>query len=82
MPTCRPDAATLLCFCSLSKGGAPPRFLIIDDGWQQIASENKPDPNVAVQEGAQYVHCTHRISLINHGWLPARRSFKTLTKTG
>lgn len=39
---------------SLSKGGAPPRFLIIDDGWQQIASENKPDPNVAVQEGAQF----------------------------
>jgi len=45
------------CSCSLSKGGAPPRFLIIDDGWQQIASDNKPDPNVAVQEGAQYVHC-------------------------
>ncbi|CAD6220638.1 unnamed protein product [Miscanthus lutarioriparius] len=39
---------------SLSKGGAPPRFLIIDDGWQQIASDNKPDPNVAVQEGAQF----------------------------
>ncbi|PWZ04075.1 putative galactinol--sucrose galactosyltransferase 2 [Zea mays] len=39
---------------SLSKGGAPARFLIIDDGWQQIASENKPDPNVAVQEGAQF----------------------------
>ncbi|KAF8690427.1 hypothetical protein HU200_040780 [Digitaria exilis] len=39
---------------SLSKGGAPPRFLIIDDGWQQIASEDKPDPNVAVQEGAQF----------------------------
>ncbi|KAJ1288609.1 hypothetical protein BS78_02G101000 [Paspalum vaginatum] len=39
---------------SLSKGGAPPRFLIIDDGWQQIASEDKPDPDVAVQEGAQF----------------------------
>ncbi|KAL6639538.1 hypothetical protein ACP70R_023268 [Stipagrostis hirtigluma subsp. patula] len=39
---------------SLSKGGAPPRFLIIDDGWQQIGSENKPDPNVSVQEGAQF----------------------------
>ncbi|KAL6839028.1 hypothetical protein ACP4OV_031082 [Aristida adscensionis] len=39
---------------SLSKGGAPPRFLIIDDGWQQIGSDTKPDPNVAVQEGAQF----------------------------
>ncbi|XP_062187056.1 probable galactinol--sucrose galactosyltransferase 2 [Phragmites australis] len=39
---------------SLSNGGAPPRFLIIDDGWQQIGSENKPDPNVSVQEGAQF----------------------------
>jgi len=24
--------------CSLAEGGAPPRFLIIDDGWQQIAA--------------------------------------------
>ncbi|KAK8459135.1 hypothetical protein SEVIR_2G084500v4 [Setaria viridis] len=39
---------------SLSEGGAPPRFLIIDDGWQQIASEDKPDPGVTVQEGAQF----------------------------
>ncbi|WVZ62420.1 hypothetical protein U9M48_012176 [Paspalum notatum var. saurae] len=39
---------------SLSKGGAPPRFLIIDDGWQQIASEDDKPDNVAVQEGAQF----------------------------
>ena len=38
--------------CSLSEGGTPPRFLIIDDGWQQIGNENK-DTNVVVQEGAQ-----------------------------
>ena len=38
--------------CSLSKGGAPPKFLIIDDGWQQIGNENK-DNNCVVQEGAQ-----------------------------
>ncbi|XBI25543.1 hypothetical protein VPH35_050459 [Triticum aestivum] len=39
---------------SLAEGGVPPRFLIIDDGWQQIGSENKEDPSVAVQEGAQF----------------------------
>ncbi|CAM0884170.1 unnamed protein product [Alopecurus aequalis] len=39
---------------SLAEGGAPPRFLIIDDGWQQIGSENKEDPSVSVQEGAQF----------------------------
>ncbi|KAK8611149.1 hypothetical protein V6N13_131210 [Hibiscus sabdariffa] len=38
---------------SLSKGGTPPRFLIIDDGWQQI--ESKPKENdCLVQEGAQF----------------------------
>ncbi|KAL4351168.1 hypothetical protein GQ457_06G010460 [Hibiscus cannabinus] len=37
---------------SLSEGGTPPRFLIIDDGWQQI--ENKPKHiECVVQEGAQ-----------------------------
>ncbi|KAJ9695790.1 hypothetical protein PVL29_010989 [Vitis rotundifolia] len=40
---------------SLSKGGAPPRFLIIDDGWQQIGNENK-DNNCIVQEGAQFAN--------------------------
>ncbi|CAN6165573.1 unnamed protein product [Urochloa humidicola] len=41
---------------SLAKGGAPPRFLIIDDGWQQIAADETPagGPNVTVQEGAQF----------------------------
>nr|QIK01717.1 putative galactinol--sucrose galactosyltransferase 2 [Lolium arundinaceum] len=40
---------------SLGEGGAPPRFLIIDDGWQQIGSEDKEeDPSVSVQEGAQF----------------------------
>ncbi|KAG8100323.1 hypothetical protein GUJ93_ZPchr0013g36255 [Zizania palustris] len=39
---------------SFAKGGTPPRFLIIDDGWQQIGSENKDDSAVAVQEGAQF----------------------------
>lgn len=37
---------------SLSEGGVTPRFLIIDDGWQQIGSEPK-DPECIVQEGAQ-----------------------------
>ncbi|XP_075491159.1 LOW QUALITY PROTEIN: putative galactinol--sucrose galactosyltransferase 2 [Primulina tabacum] len=39
---------------SLSQGGTPPRFLIIDDGWQQIGSEVKDDSNCVVQEGAQF----------------------------
>ncbi|KAL5537478.1 hypothetical protein UlMin_045066 [Ulmus minor] len=38
---------------SLSEGGTPPRFLIIDDGWQQIESKPK-DENCVVQEGAQF----------------------------
>ncbi|CAL5193465.1 unnamed protein product [Lathyrus oleraceus] len=38
---------------SLSEGGTPPRFLIIDDGWQQIESKAK-DPGCVVQEGAQF----------------------------
>jgi hypothetical protein len=46
----------ILQLCSLAEGGTPPRFLIIDDGWQQIGSENKEESNNAVvQEGAQYV---------------------------
>ncbi|ONM10616.1 putative galactinol--sucrose galactosyltransferase 2 [Zea mays] len=40
---------------SLADGGTPPRFLIIDDGWQQIGSENKEESaNAVVQEGAQF----------------------------
>lgn len=38
---------------SLSEGGAPPRFLIIDDGWQQIESKPK-ESDCVVQEGAQF----------------------------
>ncbi|ERN00911.1 hypothetical protein AMTRI_Chr03g139800 [Amborella trichopoda] len=38
---------------SLAEGGTPSRFLIIDDGWQQIGNEVK-DANVVVQEGAQF----------------------------
>ncbi|CAN0910023.1 Probable galactinol--sucrose galactosyltransferase 2 [Linum grandiflorum] len=38
---------------SLSEGGTPPRFLIIDDGWQQIETKKK-DENEVVQEGAQF----------------------------
>jgi raffinose synthase len=38
---------------SLSEGGTPPRFLIIDDGWQQIEAKPK-DENVVVQQGAQF----------------------------
>ncbi|KAL8513888.1 hypothetical protein ACS0TY_013125 [Phlomoides rotata] len=41
---------------SLSEGGAPPPFLIIDDGWQQIGNETKNDPNCVVQEGAQFAN--------------------------
>jgi raffinose synthase len=37
---------------SLSEGGTPPKFLIIDDGWQQIENKEK-DENCVVQEGAQ-----------------------------
>ncbi|KAG0482086.1 hypothetical protein HPP92_010170 [Vanilla planifolia] len=39
---------------SLSRGRTPPRFLIIDDGWQQIGSEVKNMSNAVVQEGAQF----------------------------
>ncbi|KAF7804085.1 putative galactinol--sucrose galactosyltransferase 2 [Senna tora] len=38
---------------SLSEGGTPPRFLIIDDGWQQIENKSK-DADSVVQEGAQF----------------------------
>ncbi|XP_021893363.1 probable galactinol--sucrose galactosyltransferase 2 [Carica papaya] len=38
---------------SLSEGGIPPRFLIIDDGWQQIEKKER-DANCVVQEGAQF----------------------------
>jgi raffinose synthase len=41
---------------SLSEGGTPPRFLIIDDGWQQIGAEDKKDDNCVVQEGAQFAN--------------------------
>ncbi|XP_068636562.1 probable galactinol--sucrose galactosyltransferase 2 isoform X1 [Aristolochia californica] len=40
---------------SLSEGGVPPRFLIIDDGWQQIGNEAK-DSGCVVQEGAQFAN--------------------------
>jgi raffinose synthase len=40
---------------SLAEGGTPPRFLIIDDGWQQIGEEGK-DSNCVVQEGAQFAN--------------------------
>lgn len=39
--------------CSLSEGGTPPKFLIIDDGWQQIENKSKEESNCVVQEGAQ-----------------------------
>nr|XP_018679880.1 PREDICTED: probable galactinol--sucrose galactosyltransferase 2 isoform X2 [Musa acuminata subsp. malaccensis] len=39
---------------SLSAGGAPPRFLIVDDGWQQIGSEVRDQTAAVVQEGAQF----------------------------
>uniref|UniRef100_J3LTZ8 galactinol--sucrose galactosyltransferase n=1 Tax=Oryza brachyantha TaxID=4533 RepID=J3LTZ8_ORYBR len=40
---------------SLAEGGTPPRFLIIDDGWQQIGGESKEAAgNTVVQEGAQF----------------------------
>ncbi|KAK8651312.1 hypothetical protein V6N13_140919 [Hibiscus sabdariffa] len=38
---------------SLSEGGTPPRFLIVDDGWQQIESKPK-ESDCIVQEGAQF----------------------------
>lgn len=41
---------------SLSEGGTPPKFLIIDDGWQQIGNEDKEQSNVVVQEGAQFAN--------------------------
>ncbi|KAK7336568.1 hypothetical protein VNO77_17113 [Canavalia gladiata] len=39
---------------SLSEGGTPPRFLIIDDGWQQIESKTADAADCVVQEGAQF----------------------------
>ncbi|KAL3341651.1 hypothetical protein AABB24_025927 [Solanum stoloniferum] len=41
---------------SLSKGGFRPRFLIIDDGWQQIGNEVPKDTNCVVLEGAQFAN--------------------------
>ncbi|XP_074320479.1 putative galactinol--sucrose galactosyltransferase 2 [Silene latifolia] len=41
---------------SLSEGGTPPRFLIIDDGWQQIGNEVAEGENCVVQEGAQFAN--------------------------
>ncbi|EPS58525.1 hypothetical protein M569_16288 [Genlisea aurea] len=41
---------------SFAEGGVPPRFLIIDDGWQQIESGVKEDSNCVVQEGAQFAN--------------------------
>lgn len=42
-------------FCSLSEGGIPARFLIIDDGWQSVAADTTLDSaeTVAVTEGTQ-----------------------------
>ncbi|KAI4385175.1 hypothetical protein MLD38_003230 [Melastoma candidum] len=39
---------------SLRDGGTPPKFLIIDDGWQQIESKSKEESSSLVQEGAQF----------------------------
>ncbi|KAL9319211.1 hypothetical protein ACSQ67_015728 [Phaseolus vulgaris] len=39
---------------SLSGGGTSPRFLIIDDGWQQIESKPKNGDDCFVQEGSQF----------------------------
>lgn len=41
--------------CSLSEGGTPARFLIIDDGWQSVAADTTLDSaeTVAVTEGTQ-----------------------------
>ena len=33
---------------SLSAGGTPPRFLIIDDGWQSTGEDGKEDAVVSV----------------------------------
>ncbi|KAK9671035.1 hypothetical protein RND81_12G002400 [Saponaria officinalis] len=41
---------------SLSEGGTPPRFLIIDDGWQQIGNEVINNEQCVVQEGAQFAN--------------------------
>ncbi|KAI8024933.1 Casein kinase 1-like protein HD16 [Camellia lanceoleosa] len=48
----------------LSEGGTPPRFLIIDDGWQQIGNEAK-DSNCVVQEGAQDLENCTRVNVQN-----------------
>ncbi|KAK3217795.1 hypothetical protein Dsin_011765 [Dipteronia sinensis] len=39
---------------SLTAGGTPPKFLIIDDGWQQIENKSKEESDCVVQEGAQF----------------------------
>ncbi|KAF3782823.1 putative galactinol--sucrose galactosyltransferase 2 [Nymphaea thermarum] len=41
---------------SLTQGGTPPRFLIIDDGWQQVGNEAKDSAHCIVQEGAQFAN--------------------------
>jgi hypothetical protein len=62
------------CKRSLSEGGTPPRFLIIDDGWQQIENKAKEDANAVVQEGAQYelsFSISHRHAR-THTWRPPK----------
>ncbi|KAF2307911.1 hypothetical protein GH714_033321 [Hevea brasiliensis] len=56
---------------SLSEGGTPPRFLIIDDGWQQIENKPKEDTNAVVQEGAQFVYVWHALAGYWGGVKPA-----------
>lgn len=29
-----------VCICSLEKGGTPPKFVIIDDGWQSVEMDS------------------------------------------
>lgn len=31
---------TVLSFCSLEDGGVPPKFVIIDDGWQSVGMDS------------------------------------------
>lgn len=39
---------------SLAKGGAPAKFLIIDDGWQSTADDEEAQKEAAVTAGTQY----------------------------
>lgn len=48
------DGNASICFYSLEKGGIPPKFVIIDDGWQSVAMDATGTAS-KVQDAAKWV---------------------------